>query len=256
MTAVGKLLVFLNLFVAVVLVTWATSLYANRLDWLDRKTEDGEVVKGQISTLKREIEETTRLIVASQDSYGTRDRVLATLETERFYRAAQFDARLARARTGEVKGTDGPFRTIVKLGDAKAKPASPLLKLFPKQVTNGLVDVDSPGDSETTDKDKKLALRGTKEIQDELVRQLDATKTATDDILKLRTEFAAASEQIVVVGKQTDVQNEILANLLEQGKYLGSAQVNWDEELRTVLTRKRQLEARLDGLGVKLEARR
>lgn len=256
MTAVGKLLVFLNLFVAVVLVTWATSLYANRLDWLDRKTEDGEVVKGQISTLKREIEETTRLVVASQDAYGKRDGVLAALETERFYRAAQFDARLARAKTGEVKGADGPFRTIVKLGDAKAKKLSPLLTLFPKQVTNGLVDVDSPGDSETTDKDKKLALRGTKDIQDELVRQLDATKTATDDILKFRTEFAAASDQIVIVGKQTDVQNEILANLLEQGKYLGSAQVNWDEELRTVLTRKRQLEARLDGLGVKLEARR
>ncbi len=252
MTFIGKLLVYLNLFVSVVLITWAVSLYVHRLDWIDRKLEDGTTVPGQITRLKKEIEDLTKQVVVANDGYGSRDRLLAPLETEQLYRKAQFDKRLARARSGEVKGpTDGPFKAQLPLKDG------PLLKLLPTAPASILIDVDAEGKTVTflSDTDKKDApLRGFKDIQADIDREQVAVKTASDAIAKARGEFDTLSKEIKTTDERTEVQKVILANLVEHEKYLGSAQINWDEELRVVTSRKKQLLRRLEDLGVKAEA--
>lgn len=254
MTAIGKLLVFLNLFVSVVLISWAVSLYVNRLDWLDGKTEDGKKIPGQISRLKSEIDEETKKIVQATSSYGSREKRLAVLEMEQNYRHNFFEVQLTRARKGEVKGEDGPFKTRDTL------KGGPLLTLLPEKPLRSLSDVDTPGKTVTFQPDstpgKAVPLRGTEELSNELQREMDATATAAKDIADLRKQFGTASDEIKEATKRIEAQQVILANLVEQEKYLGSAQINWDEELNTVLRRNAQLLRRLEVLGVKVETRR
>jgi hypothetical protein len=45
--------------------------------------------------------------------------------------------------------------------------------------------------------------------------------------------------------RQIAEQRDILANLLNEAKYLAAVQINWEEELRTLRTRQRQLERRI-----------
>lgn len=233
MSAIGKFFVLLNLSAAVGLLMWATSLYVNRLEYVDRKTEDGEVVRGQISILADEIKKLTLAIDESDREYGKRLVVLDTLEKERLYRAAALDRKLAKARSGTG---EKPFTEQVKLAGA-----SPLLKLFPGDTQ--LNDVDKDGEI-ATDVNKK-PLRGLNDLQNELsTTAQDATKLA-GELLKLRTDHSELSEKIKTSEDKTDVQREILANLLEQEKFLGSAQINWDEELRVVQSRLKQLEKRI-----------
>ena len=97
MTAFGKVLTYINVLVAVTLMMWAVSAYANRVNYLDYK--DGtESKKGQISQLKDEIDKLQRSITEAQANYGKRASELVAIEGRRDYRYARLQARLAEAR--------------------------------------------------------------------------------------------------------------------------------------------------------------
>ena len=65
-TRLAKVLVFVNLFVGVGLFAWALSLYANRLDYFDRKDADPPVV-GRFTLLQDEVKKTAE---SSKPSYA------------------------------------------------------------------------------------------------------------------------------------------------------------------------------------------
>ena len=103
MMTFGKLLAFVNLVVGVSLLAWAVSVYANRADWVDRKS-DTDSTEGEITTLKKEIDRLQKSVVDANAAYGQRRRPpWRPAETQRTYRKRKLDARIAEARQGTFK---------------------------------------------------------------------------------------------------------------------------------------------------------
>src|SRR5688500_15727849 len=102
MTTFGKLLAFLNLVVGVSLLAWAVSVYANRADWVDRKSGT-DSVEGEISKLKKEIDRLPKSVADADAAYGRESAGLAGAEARRFYRKRRLDARIAQARQGTFR---------------------------------------------------------------------------------------------------------------------------------------------------------
>jgi len=114
MTRVGKLLVFLNLFASVGLATWAVSLSANRLDWVDR--QDGEKkVEGDITRLKKEIDSSLKGIAEVSAVYGQQDRALTAAESGTDAQREGRDPRRKAFATRLKAAEDGRFAEQVRL---------------------------------------------------------------------------------------------------------------------------------------------
>jgi len=220
MTAIGKLLVFLNLFVALALLTWAASLSANRLDWVDRKTET-ETIKGQVTRLKEQLDAATKSIAQLSDNYGTMDRKLTEAELDRDQRRAEFANRLQEAR-------DGTFREQVLLPDGIR------IDIAQKGPT-----VKGPGGQD---------LKGVQFYQDELNRAIQDGAVAQKSIADARTKFTELTADIQDTNARIASQRDVLAQQKNERTYLGALQVNWDEQLRTLRLRERQLEQRLQAV--------
>ena len=226
MTRLGKILVFLNLLASVSLVTWAVSLSANRLDWIDRQDGDRKV-EGDITRLKKEIDAALKGITETSAVYGQADRALTALEIGadpgqegRDRRRAVFAARLKAAE-------DGRF--------------AEQLKIAGKQ----LIDVSREGNPVRGPGGQPLA--GVEIFQKRLDDAVRASQRSQEQIAKLRTDFKELSDGpdgIRATEKRILDQREILANLTNEAQFLASVQVNWDEELRSLQTRQRQLERR------------
>lgn len=231
-TRIGKLLVFLNLLAAVALVTWAVSLTANRLDWVDR--QDGErKVEGEITRLKKEIEVASKGIAETSATFGQQDRALTAAESGtdfgregRDRRRAVFAARLKAAQ-------DGRFADQVRL---------------PNRV---LIDVSREGNPARGP--SGAPLEGVEVYQKRLDDALRGSQAAVQRIARLRAQFDELSngqpEGIAAANKRIVDQRAILVNLTDEQRFLASVQVNWDEELRTLQTRRKQLERRLQSLA-------
>ena len=100
MSTLGKVLVFVNLFVGIALLSWSVSAYGHRLDWLDRKSGT-ESVKGEITKLKEEVDRLTKAAADAQATYGLRAGNLVRVEANRDTRSRKYQARLAQARAGQ-----------------------------------------------------------------------------------------------------------------------------------------------------------
>lgn len=227
MTAIGKLFVFINLFAAMAILTWATSITVNRLDWVDRKTDSG-VVKGQITLLKDDINVASRAITQAQTGYGVRTKRLAGIEKTRADRLEKFEARLTKAKQGtfaeQILMVDHPnpdFRALIDLNQ------------------EGEVVRDSAGQP----------LRGVEALQNDLNREIDLAIEAAKKVQELRKEFETVSKSILEADDKIVVQREILENLRLQEQVLADLQINWDEELRALEVRRKQLESRLSDIS-------
>src|SRR5687768_16214670 len=102
MTTFGKVLAFVNLVVGISLLAWAVSVYANRADWLDSKTDAG-TTEGEVTKLKKEIDRLQKSIADASTAHGQRSAVLANTEAVRHYRKQRLKARLDEARQGTFK---------------------------------------------------------------------------------------------------------------------------------------------------------
>jgi peptidoglycan hydrolase CwlO-like protein len=227
MMKLGKVLVFLNLFVAIALVTWATSLTANRLDWVSR-TEGETKIEGEIPRLAREINALGKQVAEASGTYGQADRALAEAESGidpgregRDRRRAVFAARLSDANNGR-------FYTQLQI------PNKVLI-----DVTRQGPAVIGPGG---------LPLEGVEKYQLRLENARKDGQLYDTQIVKLRQQFAELSAQIEDTDTRITIQREILANLGDEDKFLKSLQVNWDEDLRTLQTRQQQLQRRIESV--------
>jgi len=228
MTKAGKYLVFANLFVGLGLFAWALSLYANRPAWFDQK-DGGDT--GRFTVLKKQIEELSGSVRASQNSYARAAENVRAFEQERDFRANVLNNRLLLVR--QANNPNAFFRVQLLLNDPR----------FP-----GLINVRQEGPPLKGVRNNDLQGLGFLKIQtDNAVRD---EKTTLDRIVKARDDLQKLSARTEVVQVELFKQKDIKANLGEEKTYLADVQVNWDEQLRVLERRKAQLLARLEQLGV------
>jgi hypothetical protein len=223
MMTIGKLLVFVNLFAAMALLTWTTSLSVNRLDWVDRKTET-ETVQGELSILRQEISKTIRALTEASVGYGIRKKELEDEEQGRAYREAKFQERLQNARSGRFN------KQLNRVNDERLDRRS-------------LIDVEVPGPAILDLAGQPL--RGVDSIQADLTRETSDTKRYLQEITRAREQFQALSKQIAETDIKISDQRKIRDGLRIEREVLRDLDVNWEDELRLLKLRLQQLEQRL-----------
>lgn len=229
MTSFGKLLVYLNVFAAMILCGWAVSLYANRVDWFDRTTGEGKV-DGELTRLSAEVKRYAEQIKAAQVAYANVAFRLANdyesnSEAVRDLRAARLALRMA-----EVKRIDDKVRFREQLREPKS----------------ALIDFRNEGPEVNGITGKPLeGLGNLRKKFDELTNKSLNHKAA---IRKYRTEYESLDEQVQQVQAEVLRQKVIYDNLKDEQDYLADALINWQEQLRTLEIRQKQLQDRLDDL--------
>jgi len=232
MMKLGKVLVFVNLFIGVGLFAWALSLYANRLDYFDRKDVDPKV-EGRFTTLQTEIKNLGDAVAVAQKAYAFKSEQARQFEKYRDDRLTALNGRLAQVRVGNAPNI--LFRHQVLMRD----PAFP-----------GLIDVAIEGPVVKGMRNNDLQGLGyLKSEMDKAVREETATIKRIIDARKRLEELSAKAETVQV---ELFKQKDIRTNLVEQKSYIADVRVNWDERLDVLQRRERQLSGKLESLGVKV----
>lgn len=229
MTRLGKVLVFVNLFVGVGLFAWALSLYANRLDYFDRKTAEPPV-EGRFTTLKKQVDELVQAATASQKAYAFKAEQARAFEAVRDDRLTKLTARLELVRRG-----DQPvifFHQQMLLKDPQ----------YP-----GLIDVSQLGPVVRGVRNNEL--QGLGYLRSETAKAVREEKATQKRIIEARQKLEELSTRVDAVQAEVFKQKDIRANLVEERDYMADLQVNWDERLRVLERRNNQLSSRLEGLG-------
>lgn len=259
MSALGKFLAFANIFFSVGLLSWAVSIYANRLDWTDRTSDTG-TVKGEITQLKEEIDRISKSLGDLQGVYA--DRLnnpvtgLLSREAVRDFRAQRYRERLESARKGayrqqlEAPGSVGQsvFTDLSKEGPPILGPDN--------QPLRGLDALRA--DLDRAVRESQELIQGTQPMTDAdwmAFEQLTANAQAFNDrlaqlgITDLRKAHGLLSDRVSVADTAILKQKEILGNLRDEATLLSSLQTNWLTQLQTLERRENQLERRLQALG-------
>ncbi|QEL14223.1 hypothetical protein [Limnoglobus roseus] len=237
-TKIGKLLVLANVFVSVGLLAWAVSIYTNRPAYFDSKDGD-TAVTGQFTQYANEIKRLSDGVQLAQSGYvGAMDR-LAIMEQDRAYRNSILDILIDEVR----------------------KPGNPaavfrVMPRHPNPELRGLVEVGKWNAMNPFPPALDLRnqpLKGFGRLQQEM---RDLLKDERDNLAKskkFRDDANAISLELNDLDpkKQVGLQWEVLKmkvifqNLDEEDLFLADAQVNWEEQLRTLKLRKQQLADRL-----------
>jgi chromosome segregation ATPase len=229
-TRLGKILVFVNLFLGIGLFAWALSLYGNRLDYFDRKDADPPV-EGRFTTLQNEVKKASETVATAQRNFAEKAEQLRRFEGERDRRLARLTARITQVRAGNAPNI--LFRQQVLLADPR----------FP-----GLINVDQDGPVVKGVRNNDL--QGLGFLQNEMNAAVREQQTLANRIAEARKRLEELSTRVEAVQVEVFKQKDIRGHLVEQKDYLADVQVNWDERLRVLERRKAQLEARLAQLGV------
>ncbi|HET6574978.1 MAG TPA: hypothetical protein VFG68_15335 [Fimbriiglobus sp.] len=249
MTTFGKVLAFVNLVVGVSLLAWAVSVYANRTDWVDSKSDAG-TADGQITQLKKEIDRLQKSIAGADAAYGQESLTLATEEYRQSYRKVRLDDRIRQARLGtfRVQNVYPSDPAFVNVDDNKGGPilgpdnrtplrgVDALTKDFNEQVRQG-----------------ELHHRGDKPVQPNEWANLPALlaqdRFPTLGIDDLRTLHGLLSDRVAAVDVAANKQRDALVNLRNEAEHLTDLRVDWTTRLQTLERRQRQLESRLRALS-------
>ena len=247
----ARLLVLVNVFLAVGLLAWALILSSNRLDWVDSKSDTG-TVKGEITLLKEEIDRASRGAADLSKSYIDRGRALAAAETFQRDRKRKYLVRLDQATKGTfqvpqpLSGNPG-FTDL----DAKGGPAEkgPLPDGKPLR---GVAAVQADIEAELRAADR--AVEGDAKLNEAPEGGLDAAllndaryadlsgRLGLRDSRRLQTLIA---DRIVTADVAVLKQKDILVNLRDEAKQLGAVRVNWRAQLQDLRDRQGQLGRRL-----------
>jgi hypothetical protein len=258
MTKIGKLLVFVNIFFSVGLLTWAVSMYTNRIDWLDSTNADGKV-EGQISTLKKEIDRLSRAITDANAGFIGKKYLMASAEERSDTRSRVFADRLNQARNGKFK---------LQLTSDKGAFGEGVMYDIEREGTDILGPDNKP-------------LRGVKTLQDEFAAEVGAIKllqagnaVMTEqqwmEILSGQTTVAQVQEMLPKLGindlrRLHATTSDLIArdeavivrqrvaetNLKDESVYLSEKRINWVAELQTLKRREEQLLKAIEKLGGK-----
>jgi predicted nuclease with TOPRIM domain len=235
MTRLGQILVYANVFISVGLFAWALSLFANRPTYFDRKVGE-ENVPGQFTQLEGELKRLSEAARTTQSQYAESAYNLKTKEQERAYRAY-----VLRQLLDDVQKETNPnavFRTpprdpqgLIKVLDFRM-PDNP-----PKEYLNL----------------RNQPLRGFGALQRQMTNLQKDERDLLQKIDDAAKKLTALSKEIYDAETKLGLQDEIYKmkairnNLSDEGDLLADQIVNWEEQLRTLELRQKQLNDRLAG---------
>lgn len=256
MTAIGKLLVFVNVFLGVGLLAWGGSVYGNRVDYLDR-TVDGAKVPGKIAEAQAEITRLTKAIADAQAGYADRRTRLERAEARRDARQREFARRMTAARTGQVRvqlTEDGGAYGAGVMYDIRQE--GPVVSGPDGQPLDGLKVLQDKFADET--RRIETLIKGKAPAAPEAWQAVRSGATTLDQVAALQADLGindlrelrlVLSDLIrlddIALGKQRAVQS----SLAEEGSFLADRRVNVAAELQTLDLRRRQLADRLNRLA-------
>lgn len=233
---ISKALVFANVFISIGLLAWAISIYTNRLTYFDYK--DGETpVQGQFTQYAAEVKRLSDGIQAVQAGYVRAMDNLITNEQDRAYRTSILNLLL-----DEVKKPGNPealFRNAPRHTESETRGLIDVFKYSPNNLPPPRLNL------------RNQPLKGFGRLQQEMMNLQKDEKDRTAQIAKYRVDTNKLSLEIFDPTEKTGVQSEVFKmktiykNLDDEKDYLADAQVNWEEQLRTLKLRKQQLLARL-----------
>jgi hypothetical protein len=240
MTKFAKALVFVNLFVGMALFAWAMSLYSNKLAYFDQKDAEPPV-EGLFTKLKREVDELTPAVTASQIAYARKAEQARALEQERLFRRDKLNDRLALVRQGDDE------RIIFRM--PLPQPANdPLLRDLPEPIrAPALFDVRQDGPPVKSARDRDL--QGLGYLRSEMAKSVKEEKDTVLRIREARKKLDELNTEMDKTQVEVFAQKVIRLNLIDQRDFLGDARINWDEQLKTLERRQTQLNARLAEMG-------
>ena len=229
-TNIGKLLVLLNTFVAVAILSWALAAYLNRQDSELAADEKGEKLTDKVKRLNGELN-------TAQAVFGPDFAAVGDAEV----RLADIRARIA-AHDAQTQG--GTFFNIYDDAPAAPDPANPKgldkkrrVLWLPLAADRQIKGVDG------------TPLKGVdavqKELQDEARKISDFTKSLKGTV----DSSNALSVEIAALNARAARLQRILLALGDETFYLGDQQVNWDDRIATLKKRNTQLQARLTELA-------
>ncbi len=234
MGMLGKYLVFANLFISVALFGWALSIYANRLDYFDRK--DGEAtIEGQLTTHNAEVKRVAEAARSTQGSYA-----FANAKVQVFEARGDQRTQILRTWIDEVRKGDDEKVTF---------------RIYARNEASGLIDTAPTAAHKVFDSLQNKPLAGLGVLRRQMDKQNKDEKTYIEAIRKAREELQAASLLIYNPATESGAQIElrklktIRDNLEDEIEYLSTTKFNWNERLRTLEFRKKQLAQRLAEYG-------
>lgn len=234
MTLLGKILAFVNLLIAMAMVSLSVTLYATRPGWLAAKP-DVAYPPGQeaqnIAVLKDEIDTLGRAAVAASTDWGAQRTRLVGLEKLRADRKKGYEQRLAWALDGrnpKDPNSPGFFEPVF-------------------EASTGLLDLNTVGQPIIGPDNQPL--RGVNKLGTNRAADVREVNRLAKENSQLREEFQAIGTRIL--GTETRllkmgvIRDAVQAELF----HLASFEVNVYETRETVLRRKQQLMNRLAALG-------
>jgi hypothetical protein len=235
MTTLGKILAFVNLVIAIAMLSWSVSTYSLRPGWFDAKPEGGYPTDREaenFALLKDEIDNLGRAAVAASTEWGAQRSRLEGLEKLRATRQKGYAERLEWARNGNPAKDGAAF-------------------FEPVYDSRGFLDLTVVGDPILGDDNQPL--RGVNKLGtgvDADVREVDRL---AKEVNKRRDEFKQIGTVILDTESRLLKMGVIRDSVQAELFHLASFEVNVYETRETVVRRKRQLAGRLTELGVKKE---
>jgi hypothetical protein len=250
MTTFGKLLVFLNLVVAVGIAIGSTVVYTQRPTWFDPAPD--AVEKGNtvltFAGLKSEIDTLTRSAAAQSRAYGTAYVGIVSREQTRDRRRDVLFGPVAK----DGKRTGG-WLEVARRGDPARKDSAGFFEI--RRVPSNARRLDA-GLIDTTQKDRGAPVVGPGgdplRASETLLERYNTDVKAVTDLLasieKLREQQVKLGHDISWAETRILKQIEIRDNQQTALFYLSGFEINWFSQLETVRRRKMQLDGRLETL--------
>jgi hypothetical protein len=233
MTLLGKILAFVNLVIALAMLSWSVSVYTNRPAWFDPKPESGYPqgsMAENFAQLKDDIDNLGRAAVAASNEWGAQRDRLEAVEKLRANRQKGYAERLEWARNGRPNDKNGAgfFEPVY-------------------EPRTGLLDLSAVGDAIIGPDNQPL--RGANKLGVGTAADAREIDRQSKEIVKHRDAFQAKGTEILATEtrllKMGVIRDAVQAELF----HLATFEVNVYETRETVLRRKKQLVGRLAELG-------
>jgi hypothetical protein len=253
MTLLGKILVFVNVALSFLMLSWAAALFTNRVDWT--KTEaKADQPAGQLVERAKRVEQGSvavnlaaahwREAMRGNDGKDKRPVRVGLLDWEKRRAEAKvwYVAVLKAAEDGpDGKGEKVPIKRVVtKDGLAVVDPQNPALPL--------LADAERRKTAEDRDSSPLYCYKW---YEEELKRLTTEIEKADAEQQKLAKDEAALTDQIIGPKgvRQRIVDEQVkLARAQEELKDVEDRQTNSRVDTELLLQRRAQLERRIDEL--------
>jgi hypothetical protein len=220
MTLFGKILVFLNLVVSVLMATWALGIYTQRIDWNGKGGPDkppGEVPKRQ-----ERIIQLWRSLQTAETRWKTAWQAAWVPQQQRGPLLKWYEAQLKTLDTGDAviklpvyKDAEGKLKTL----DTGGPPAGGRLVLVPDKTTGLIVPV--------MEESKERSFRSLEVY----LRELQTTEKA------IEVEVAKSKQAIL---EDTDLTIKLAGDLQAGGKIKGLRQRLAEEKMKQERVRAEQ----------------